>query len=220
MAEPRASPTFTEDAKREPPLRHREDQHPLRMQGHGPFEPVRPEQRRLRIATDTRPRPDPRAERVYRQAVALETLRAREAARQQTLDPTDPRWLLAIETQRALQGAVLAFEDRRRLLSLAQRVGIRAFDANLIVALVQDRARRGEPLEAAQATIAMLPAGSSKLAESPRDRRTAAENPPARNADAAQPAAEHPQVVAWTWVAAIVVACVVDAILIGWILFT
>jgi hypothetical protein len=58
------------------------------------------------------------------------------------------------------------------------------------------------------------------LAESPRDRRTAAENPPARNADAAQPAAEHPQVVAWTWVAAIVVACVVDAILIGWILFT
>ena len=88
------------------------------------------------------------------------------------------------------------------------------------MALVQDRARRGEPLEAAQATIAMLPAGSVKLAESPEDRPTAAEKPPAARADAALPAAEHPQVVAWTWVAAIVVACVVDAILIGWILFT
>ncbi len=220
MAEPRASPTFTEDAKREPPLRSREDQHPLRMQGPGPFEPARPEQRRLRIAADTRPRPDPRAERVYRQAVALETLRAREAARQRTLDPTDPRWLLAIETQKALQGAVLAFEDRRRLLSLAQRVGIRAFDANLIVALVQDRARRGEPLEAAQATIAMLPAGTASAADPKSPVRAVAEKPPAARASAPRPDAEHPQVVAWTWVAAIVVACVVDAILIGWILFT
>jgi hypothetical protein len=202
-------------------LRHREDQHPLRIQGHGPFEPVRPEQRRLRIAVETRPRPDPRAERVYRQAVALETLRAREAARQRALDPTDPRWLLATETQKALQGAVLAFEDRRRLLALAQRVGIRPFDANLIVALVQDRARRGEPIEAAAATIAMLPAGETAPVRAaaktePRPARSA--TPPARG-DAPRPAAEHPSVVAWTWVAAITVACVVDAILIAWILF-
>lgn len=161
------------------------------MQGHGPFEPVRPEQRRLRIATDTRPRPDPRAERVYRQAVALETLRAREAARQQTLDPTDPRWLLAIETQKALQGAVLAFEDRRRLLSLAQRVGVRAFDANLIVALVQDRARRGEPIESAVDAIGVVPR-------------------PAARAGAF--------VTAWIWAAAILIAVLVDVVLIGWLI--
>lgn len=220
MAEPRASPTLTEDAKREPPLRNREDQHPLRIQGPGPFEPARPEQRRLRIAADTRPRPDPRAERVYRQAVALETLRARESARQRTLDPTDPRWLLAIETQKALQGAVLAFEDRRRLLALAQRVGVRAFDANLIVALVQDRARRGEPLEAAHAMIAMLPAGAAPATDLKSAARAEAQKPPAARASAANAHAEHPTVVAWTWVAAITVACVVDAILIAWILFT
>ena len=62
-----------------------------------------------------------------------------------------------LEVESALEGSVLPFEERRRLLSLAQRFGIRAFDANLIVALVQDRARRGEPVETAAATIAMVP---------------------------------------------------------------
>ncbi|MBI1303976.1 MAG: hypothetical protein GC172_09345 [Phycisphaera sp.] len=192
------------------------------MQGHGLIEPVRSGERRLRIATDTRPRPDPRAERVYRQAVALEILSAREAVRQRALDPTDPRWVLAAETQKALQGAVLAFEDRRRLLALAQRVGIRPFDANLIVALVQDRARRGEPLEAAAATIAMLPAGSGPVsAEAVSPQAVPAQSSKARRAERPTgPAPEHPKAVAWTWAAAIVVACLVDAALIIWILFT
>ena len=102
-----------------------------------------------KIILDTRPRPDARGERVFRQAVAQEMLDARETARNRGFDPNDARWKLAQETQGALQGTVLAFEDRRTLLALAQRLGIRSFDANLIVAIVQDRARRGESLASA-----------------------------------------------------------------------
>ena len=110
-----------------------------------------------RLVEDERPRPDPRALRVYRQAAAQETVLARETARDPSFAPGDPRWRFAREVESALEGSVLPFEERRRLLSLAQRFGIRAFDANLIVALVQDRARRGEPVETAAATIAMVP---------------------------------------------------------------
>lgn len=149
-----------------------------------------------RLTVDRRPRAalDARAERVFRQAVAHEVLLARETARDRTFDPTDARWQLAAEAQRALQGAVLAFEDRRRLLALANRLGIRSFDANLILALVQDRARRGEPLEAASATIEMIP------------------KPPARGT--ARDTRD------WTpvWLAALMVAMAVDAMLIAWMI--
>lgn len=161
--------------------------------------PVAGAVRTARIAEDTRPRPDARAERVFRQAVAHETLLARDLGRDRGFGPDDPRWKLAVETQRALQGAMLAFEDRRRLLSLAQRLGIRAFDANLIVALVQDRARRGEPIESAAATIAIVPVptahGAADGADAPR------------------------RDLAWLWVAAVMTALVVDAVLIGWLIF-
>lgn len=144
--------------------------------------------RRLRAALDTR------AERVFRRAVAHETLLARETARDRTFDPTDARWQLATETQRALQGAVLAFEDRRRLLAMANRLGIRAFDANLILALVQDRARRGEPIEAAAETIGMIPVHAAQ----PRDWAPI-----------------------WTLslVLAIALAMVIDAALVAWLIF-
>lgn len=125
-------------------------------------------------------------------------LLARETARARTFDPSDARWRLAEETQSALQGAILAYEDRRRLLALANRLGIRAFDANLILALVQDRARRGEPIEAAAATIEMIPRVD--------DRRP--QRAPALVRD-------------WTpiWAAAILLAMVADAALIAWMIF-
>jgi hypothetical protein len=126
-----------------------------------------------------------------RRAVTEEMLRARDNSRRDVFDPTDPRWMLARATQEALQGAMLAFEDRKRLLALAQRTGIRAFDANLIVAIVQDRARRGEPIESAAETIAVLP--------KPVERGAA-------------------KAAAWTWAAAIFVAVLIDAVLIGWVL--
>ena len=145
-----------------------------------------------RLTVDRRPRAalDTRVERVFRRAVAHEVLLARETARDRTFDPTDARWQLATETQRALQGAVLAFEDRRRLLAMANRLGIRAFDANLILALVQDRARRGEPIEAAAETIEMIPVRVPKT----RDWTP-------------------------VWALALLLAMAIDAALVAWLIF-
>jgi hypothetical protein len=42
------------------------------------------------------------------------------------------------------RAAILRPQTRERLLTLATRVGIRPFDAHLLMALMQDRARRGE----------------------------------------------------------------------------
>ena len=161
---------------------------------------------RLRIERQPHPKLDARAERVFRQAVAREMLLARESAREPDFDPNDARWRLATETQQALQGAVLAYEDRRSLLALAHRMGIRAFDANLILAIVQDRARRGESLQSAAPTLAVLP------------RPTAA-------ASAVMPSSVEPSSVTLPsvtllWVAAIALAMLVDSILIAWIIFS
>ncbi len=78
-----------------------------------------------------------------------------EAAIDHTLDPRDPRWLVAIETSSQLSGSLLTFERRRKVLAFAQKMGVRPFDANLIIAAVQDRARRGEAPEHAKSTIAL-----------------------------------------------------------------
>ena len=133
-------------------------------------------------------------------------LLARESAREPDFDPNDARWRLATETQQALQGAVLAYEDRRALLALAHRMGIRAFDANLILAIVQDRARRGESLQSAAPTIAVLPG-------------------PTAAASSAMPSSIAPSSVTLPsvtllWVAAIAIAMLVDSILIAWIIFS
>jgi hypothetical protein len=78
-----------------------------------------------------------------------------ESAYATDLDPQDPRWLVAVETASQLEGSLLTFERRRSVLAFAHRVGIRPFDANLIIAAVQDRARRREPLADAMPTIAL-----------------------------------------------------------------
>ncbi|RLS99892.1 MAG: hypothetical protein DWI16_00845 [Planctomycetota bacterium] len=80
-------------------------------------------------------------------------------------------------------------------------MGIRAFDANLILAIVQDRARRGESLQSAAPTIAVLP------------RPTAATS-------SAMPSSVTPSSVTLMWVAAIALAMLVDSILIAWIIFS
>ncbi len=60
---------------------------------------------------------------------------------------TDPRWLLAVKTSSLLEGgrAALLRPDRRKIvLDLAHHMGLRPFDANLVIAVVQDSARAGE----------------------------------------------------------------------------
>jgi hypothetical protein len=73
--------------------------------------------------------------------IALENRRAAE------LRPPDTADLFANCVLGALEGgraAILVPERRARLLALATRLGLRPFDANLVIALAQDRVRRGE----------------------------------------------------------------------------
>lgn len=77
----------------------------------------------------------------------------------------DPRWVLAVAVSRELEGvsslsttppptpvprssqAIIAPESRSRLLASGKRLGLRDFDTSLIIAIVQDNARRGlDPL--------------------------------------------------------------------------
>ncbi|MBB6430465.1 hypothetical protein [Algisphaera agarilytica] len=55
----------------------------------------------------------------------------------------DPRWVLAVRVSEQLQGSVLPPEKRDRLVKIGKMFGLTAFDANLIIAIVQDQARRG-----------------------------------------------------------------------------
>ena len=59
---------------------------------------------------------------------------------------TDARWVLAVRATQSLEGGragVLSPEKRRRLIAFATGMGLRPFDANLIIAIVQDAARTG-----------------------------------------------------------------------------
>ena len=85
-----------------------------------------------------------------RRAVADEN---RAAATNRGLSPTDPRWALAARAYSQLQGSALTQERRLQVMRTARRLGVRPFDANLIIAIVQDQARRGRGLREAAGTI-------------------------------------------------------------------
>lgn len=55
----------------------------------------------------------------------------------------DPRWVLALRTAEVMEGAIVRPEKRRRLLQLGKMLGLSPFDSNLVVAIMQDQARRG-----------------------------------------------------------------------------
>ena len=59
--------------------------------------------------------------------------------------PTDPRWVLAVRTAEQLEGDILIPERREKLLRLAKPLGLTQFAASLVIAIVQDQARRGHP---------------------------------------------------------------------------
>ena len=50
----------------------------------------------------------------------------------------------------------MPYERRVRVMQTARRLGLRPFDANLIIAIVQDQARRGKGLPEAAGNIAMI----------------------------------------------------------------
>lgn len=72
--------------------------------------------------------------------------------------PEDVRWIFALRVSNALDGgraAILTPLKRRELVAAAVGEGMRAFDANLVIAIVQDAARRGELGERAKAVQSM-----------------------------------------------------------------
>lgn len=90
---------------------------------------------------------------------------ARANAASAGLSPLDVRWMLAQAVSANLeQGRVAALppEKRARLLSHASALGLRPFDASLIIAVVQDQARQGKSLDQeANARLAMIPAANA-----------------------------------------------------------
>lgn len=81
------------------------------------------------------------------------------------LDAMDARWVLAVRTTMALEGgqaAILRPDDRRTLVALAIQMGLRTFDAAIVIAIAQDAARTGEALSGpAQSRLAMVRPASS-----------------------------------------------------------
>jgi hypothetical protein len=57
-------------------------------------------------------------------------------------------------------------ERRDRVLRTARALGMRPFDANVIIAIAQDHARRGEPIAGAMPMLAMIPAPERRPASS------------------------------------------------------
>ncbi len=74
---------------------------------------------------------------------------SKRAAPSADLAAADARWVFAVRVAYAIEPGPepsLPSDRRRRLLSIAKALGLRPFDANLIIAIVQDAARSGDPL--------------------------------------------------------------------------
>lgn len=86
----------------------------------------------------------PRADADTHRRRAAEVLK--ENRRSASLSANDARRIMAQRVAEHLDGGragILVPDRRRALVSTAQRLGLRPFDANLIIAIVQDRFRRG-----------------------------------------------------------------------------
>jgi hypothetical protein len=80
--------------------------------------------------------------------------------RRQPLTQSDPRWALAVAVWQRLDGSVLTPAHRTQLNRLARSLGLTPFQASLVIAVVQDEARRGLTLSDAAATLAFIPVTS------------------------------------------------------------
>jgi hypothetical protein len=113
----------------------------------------------------------------------------RAAAQNPLLDPADPRWVLALRARAQLQGGALPPDRRAQLMRAARAMGMRDFDATMIIAIVQDQARRGVELGGGAGTIALL----------------------------APPERERRSLTVLRWAAAIAAAVAMNAMLIRWL---
>jgi hypothetical protein len=116
----------------------------------------------------------------------------RRAGANPDLSPTDPRWVLAVRAYSQLEGSTLTPERRQRILRTAGQLGVRPFDANVIIAIVQDHARSGRELRDARPTLELL----NHPGEQDSNRDTT------------------------RWLAALVLAAAVNLLLMWWLLST
>lgn len=87
---------------------------------------------------------------------------AQANAHSSRLTEDDARWIFAQRVQGALQGgraAILPPSTRQELVSSAVRAGLRPFDANLVIAIVQDDVRSG----ASRVNLETAPPGLSMV---------------------------------------------------------
>ena len=60
--------------------------------------------------------------------------------------PEDPRWVLALQAHSKLEGGrigAISPENREKLVEMGKQFGLRPFDVQLVIAIVQDNARQG-----------------------------------------------------------------------------
>lgn len=95
-----------------------------------------------------------------RRRVALEN---RLASTAPGLDPKAPHLAFAGRVAIALEGAILSPDRRAELLRFARTAGLRDFDANLVIAVMQDRARRGESIEDITGPLDVLGASRTRV---------------------------------------------------------
>ena len=85
-----------------------------------------------------------------------------------SLPPADPRRVFAAHVAEALDGGVAAALSpprRAELMARAATLGLRPFDASLVIAVVQDAARRAEPVghQDVQSRLAVVPAPAAMV---------------------------------------------------------
>ncbi len=77
----------------------------------------------------------------------LQLVGTADASHQPIIEPivraTDPRWVLALRVVEMMEGPILEPQRRERLIKLGQSMGLTAFDSNMVIAIMQDQARRG-----------------------------------------------------------------------------
>mgnify|MGYP000893575901 CR=1 FL=1 len=96
---------------------------------------------------------------------------ARENQLAATISTYDARWIFAVDIASSLVGgrsALLPAKTRKRLLARAAALGMRPFDANLVIAVVQDAQREGRALSRdTQERLLLIRPADPDLAASP-----------------------------------------------------
>lgn len=97
---------------------------------------------------------------IYHRADALAPDRSPGAVAP-SIDALDGRWVLAVRAREQMNGAILSGSARQRLLRLGGVLGLNRFEANLVLAIVQDAARRGRKLSDVADLLGRVPLSGS-----------------------------------------------------------